>query len=636
MGADSSIVGYNAGGLAIGAQFAFNVPNVVPLPGENLIEDDVPFARPNVGQGPVVDSIGAPYYPGDIAANLGSLLAEFGAPAAQFGPVGLNDTNLAHTQFPNSPSAPSQASFGVSPSTGTPANPSIFYSNSNASASGGDATGIVSDFALDNVGGAPAASSLLPSSSQTGAAQSLVDVGNVSATDKVSLGDSSITSTATSQVNGIQIAGLVDIAGLTSTANATSDGTTGTPTASTSHGSGLRERGVRLHRQHWCAHHLDQHTGRRRHTRPAPADGRHHAEPGRNLHPPPRPQTDEPRCPQASADAGGLAVSIHPISSTSCSFRASRPFRCLELGNTGLPAGLYTVTTSMTFGLAQANVQANVAPAATGNTGNTGAAPAASTSSSSAAGTTGNSGSAGFLESFGNTGNTGTFGTTSVQPTGAGEQRDGQPPTAEPPGTVERHRLPDPGHPGATRMGGASVGVEPHRRLSIPATRQVAIRTRTETMMLDMQNDLAEVSARPEGPLSRQNNGGRRGGGGGGTDAPEAEAPTRDAKRDLRNGWQVLAGSVLIPLGVVLILIAWYGAAHARVVQQQIPYLVSGSFVGLGCMVLGGFFFFGHWLYRMYDQAGLHHEEQMRALERRSQPVRPGGRPGRRALPGCR
>jgi hypothetical protein len=65
---------------------------------------------------------------------------------------------------------------------------------------------------------------------------------------------------------------------------------------------------------------------------------------------------------------------------------------------------------------------------------------------------------------------------------------------------------------------------------------------------------------------------------------------------------------------VVFILMAWYGAAHARVVQQQIPYMVSGSFAGLGCMVLGGFLFFGHWLYRMYDQADLQHEEQMHAL----------------------
>lgn len=89
----------------------------------------------------------------------------------------------------------------------------------------------------------------------------------------------------------------------------------------------------------------------------------------------------------------------------------------------------------------------------------------------------------------------------------------------------------------------------------------------------------------------------------------------REGKLDLRNGWQVVAGSILIPLGVVFILIGWYGAAHARVVQQQIPYMVSGSFIGLGCMVVGGFLFWGHWLYRIYDQADLHHEEQQQMLE---------------------
>ena len=83
---------------------------------------------------------------------------------------------------------------------------------------------------------------------------------------------------------------------------------------------------------------------------------------------------------------------------------------------------------------------------------------------------------------------------------------------------------------------------------------------------------------------------------------------------DLRNTWQVVAGSVLVPLGVVLILVAWYGSAHTPYVQQQIPYLVSGSFAGLGCMVLGGLLYWAHWLYRIYDQADLHHEEQLHAL----------------------
>ncbi len=101
-GADSSIAGYNASALGIGAQFAFNVPGLVPLPNENLLEEDVPFARTNVGQGPVVDSIGASYYPGDVLADFGSLLEELGAPSQA---NALNDTSLAHTQYPSSPSA---------------------------------------------------------------------------------------------------------------------------------------------------------------------------------------------------------------------------------------------------------------------------------------------------------------------------------------------------------------------------------------------------------------------------------------------------------------------------------------------------------------------------------------------------
>ncbi len=122
--------------------------------------------------------------------------------------------------------------------------------------------------------------------------------------------------------------------------------------------------------------------------------------------------------------------------------------------------------------------------------------------------------------------------------------------------------------------------------------------------------DVSETIMRPEVEVEagRPDDGGGDGGGG----VPE-EKP--QGKLDLRNSWQVVAGAILIPLGVVLILIGWYGAAHARVVQQQIPYMVSGSFVGLGCMVVGGLLFWGHWLYRIYDQADLHHEEQLRMLE---------------------
>jgi hypothetical protein len=106
-----------------------------------------------------------------------------------------------------------------------------------------------------------------------------------------------------------------------------------------------------------------------------------------------------------------------------------------------------------------------------------------------------------------------------------------------------------------------------------------------------------------------------RGFGGRGPQGPDRPDGDESGSFDLRNNWQVLAGSILIPLGLVFILLGWYGAAHARVVQQQIPYMVSGSFIGLGCMVVGGLLYWGHWLYRIYDQNDLHHEEQLKALQ---------------------
>lgn len=383
-GADTSLVGYNGTALAIGSQFAFNVPGIVPLPNENLIEEDAPFARMSVGSGPVVDSLAAPYYPGDIAADLGSLLQTFGAPA-----LPLNDPLLAESKFPTSPGFPAHAAFDQDPSA-APGSPTVFSSSADSSSSGGDATGTVTDLALDNLAGLPS----IPGVPAT-TGSSLVDVGNISSTNTVALGNSSITSTATAQVNAIDIAGLVDVAGLTSTANASSDGTTGTPTASlhlgqvTVDGTSAYIDATGVHIASTATPTAGVSPAQLQQTVNATL-----AQDGISI------RTLDPQLTNsgamASADAGGLVVAIaHQFDIPFIPGEPTIPVP--ELGNVGLPAGVYTATTSITFGMAQASATAS------GVTSNSGAGPSSPSTTSSAVAatpdigvpTTGNSGSGG-------------------------------------------------------------------------------------------------------------------------------------------------------------------------------------------------------------------------------------------------
>jgi hypothetical protein len=352
-GADTSLVGYNASTLAIGAQFGFNVPGVVPLPNENLIEEDVPFARTNVGGGPVVDALAAPYFPGDIAADLGSLLETFGAPA-----LPLNDPLLAESKFPTSPGYPAHKTFGVAPSAATPELPSIFSSVADSSTYGGDATGTVSDLSLSNLSALTSVTnSVTKALGAPSAAASVIDVGNTSANNSVVLGANTITATSTTQVGAITVAGLIDIAGLTSTASATSDGVTGTPTATLKLGlvtvdgqsAYIDDKGVHIATTTPSAVGI------------TPQQLQHSvdatlAQDGISI------RVLDPVLtttgPSAKADAGGLVISLaHQIDVPFIPGEPTIPVP--ELGNVGLPGGLYTATTSITFGLAQANVAAS-------------------------------------------------------------------------------------------------------------------------------------------------------------------------------------------------------------------------------------------------------------------------------------
>src|SRR4051812_2437564 len=59
------------------------------------------------------------------------------------------------------------------------------------------------------------------------------------------------------------------------------------------------------------------------------------------------------------------------------------------------------------------------------------------------------------------------------------------------------------------------------------------------------------------------------------------------------------AGSILMPLGGVLVILGWYGAAHTTRVFEEIPYLISGGMFGLVLSIAGGFCYFGYFLARI-------------------------------------
>lgn len=71
------------------------------------------------------------------------------------------------------------------------------------------------------------------------------------------------------------------------------------------------------------------------------------------------------------------------------------------------------------------------------------------------------------------------------------------------------------------------------------------------------------------------------------------------------NGYRILqvvlfvSGAVLLPLGLIVIVLGWYGAAHTPYQYDQLSYLVSGGLLGLGLTFCGGFLYFGAWLARI-------------------------------------
>ncbi|WP_332642533.1 hypothetical protein [Aeromicrobium sp.] len=78
----------------------------------------------------------------------------------------------------------------------------------------------------------------------------------------------------------------------------------------------------------------------------------------------------------------------------------------------------------------------------------------------------------------------------------------------------------------------------------------------------------------------------------------DGTAPLRDNPVQMLHLVLFIAGAVLLPAGLIVIGLGWYGAAHTPYAYDQMAYLVSAVF-GLGMTFVGGFLYFGSWLARI-------------------------------------
>ena len=77
----------------------------------------------------------------------------------------------------------------------------------------------------------------------------------------------------------------------------------------------------------------------------------------------------------------------------------------------------------------------------------------------------------------------------------------------------------------------------------------------------------------------------------------------------------LIAGSVLLPLGALIVLLGWYGAARTPYLFEQIPYLISGGIFGATLCIAGGFCYFGYWLAKLVHDQQVQTQQIAAALE---------------------
>ena len=103
--------------------------------------------------------------------------------------------------------------------------------------------------------------------------------------------------------------------------------------------------------------------------------------------------------------------------------------------------------------------------------------------------------------------------------------------------------------------------------------------------------------------------------------------PAPEGRRPGITGMLAIAAAVLLPLGLAMILLGWYGAAHTPYLFEQVPYLISGGLLGLGLAVVGALVYFGSWIARGNAEQHDHNEKVAALLAEIRDELRGGSAP---------
>ena len=76
----------------------------------------------------------------------------------------------------------------------------------------------------------------------------------------------------------------------------------------------------------------------------------------------------------------------------------------------------------------------------------------------------------------------------------------------------------------------------------------------------------------------------------------------------------ITLAATFMTLGVCLVLVGWYGAAHSTLVEEQMPYLISGGVLGGTLALIGALCLLAHWITVLIGDERTRHAELLEAL----------------------